>query len=216
MVGALSTTLGWPLCSAQPREVLDLDPKVLDHLGGSRSVAEVSAPRESSRRAASASTTPCPWSRRDRRICCFSGRLVAIGCSSSAAAQRVTRCKKAPDQRFRWSGALQLVGVAGFEPTTSSSRTKRATKLRHTPIFLPRIPDAGGSDETRVQPALSERRASAASPRAGTRTAPGQTATCPGLRRRAATWSRRRQGSPDAPRASHGAPWPARCPGRSW
>ena len=26
-----------------------------------------------------------------------------------------------------------LVGVAGFEPTTSSSRTKRATKLRHTP-----------------------------------------------------------------------------------
>ena len=28
---------------------------------------------------------------------------------------------------------VQLVGVAGFEPTTSSSRTKRATKLRHTP-----------------------------------------------------------------------------------
>jgi hypothetical protein len=27
----------------------------------------------------------------------------------------------------------QRVGVAGFEPTTSSSRTKRATKLRHTP-----------------------------------------------------------------------------------
>ena len=26
------------------------------------------------------------------------------------------------------------VGVAGFEPTTSSSRTKRATKLRHTPV----------------------------------------------------------------------------------
>lgn len=26
------------------------------------------------------------------------------------------------------------VGVAGFEPTTSSSRTKRATKLRHTPM----------------------------------------------------------------------------------
>jgi hypothetical protein len=28
----------------------------------------------------------------------------------------------------------QPVGVAGFEPTTSSSRTKRATKLRHTPF----------------------------------------------------------------------------------
>jgi hypothetical protein len=28
---------------------------------------------------------------------------------------------------------LPGVGVAGFEPTASSSRTKRATKLRHTP-----------------------------------------------------------------------------------
>jgi hypothetical protein len=27
-----------------------------------------------------------------------------------------------------------LVGVTGFEPATSSSRTKRATKLRHTPV----------------------------------------------------------------------------------
>src|SRR5690606_25244739 len=30
-------------------------------------------------------------------------------------------------------GPLTSVGVAGFEPTTSSSRTKRAAKLRHTP-----------------------------------------------------------------------------------
>src|SRR3954447_10770327 len=29
---------------------------------------------------------------------------------------------------------FHLVGVAGFEPTTSSSRTKRATKLRYTPV----------------------------------------------------------------------------------
>jgi hypothetical protein len=28
---------------------------------------------------------------------------------------------------------LTWVGVAGFEPAASSSRTKRATKLRHTP-----------------------------------------------------------------------------------
>src|SRR5699024_9170364 len=28
------------------------------------------------------------------------------------------------------------VGVAGFEPTTSASRTRRATKLRHTPVQL--------------------------------------------------------------------------------
>ena len=34
---------------------------------------------------------------------------------------------RTPDQAF------QRVGVAGFEPTASSSRTKRATKLRHTP-----------------------------------------------------------------------------------
>ncbi len=28
---------------------------------------------------------------------------------------------------------LHVVGLAGFEPTTSSSRTKRATKLRYSP-----------------------------------------------------------------------------------
>jgi hypothetical protein len=28
---------------------------------------------------------------------------------------------------------LTWVGVAGFEPAASSSRTKRAAKLRHTP-----------------------------------------------------------------------------------
>lgn len=30
------------------------------------------------------------------------------------------------------------VGVAGFEPTTSSSRTKRAAKLRYTPVAAAR------------------------------------------------------------------------------
>ena len=34
----------------------------------------------------------------------------------------------------------QLVGVTGFEPATSSSRTKRATKLRHTPRCEERVP----------------------------------------------------------------------------
>jgi hypothetical protein len=28
---------------------------------------------------------------------------------------------------------INMVGLAGFEPTTSSSRTKRATKLRYSP-----------------------------------------------------------------------------------
>ena len=40
-------------------------------------------------------------------------------------------CKRPPEPRG--SGGLP-VGVAGFEPTASSSRTKRATKLRHTPV----------------------------------------------------------------------------------
>jgi hypothetical protein len=34
----------------------------------------------------------------------------------------------------RFDVRQKKVGVAGFEPTTSSSRTKRATKLRHTPM----------------------------------------------------------------------------------
>jgi hypothetical protein len=33
-----------------------------------------------------------------------------------------------------FQSVLYLVGVTGFEPATSSSRTKRATKLRHTPV----------------------------------------------------------------------------------
>ena len=32
---------------------------------------------------------------------------------------------------------LLKVGVAGFEPTTSSSRTTRATGLRYTPFVKP-------------------------------------------------------------------------------
>jgi hypothetical protein len=32
-----------------------------------------------------------------------------------------------------------VVGVTGFEPAASSSRTKRATKLRHTPMVRSRV-----------------------------------------------------------------------------
>jgi hypothetical protein len=42
-----------------------------------------------------------------------------------------------------WSRA-DLVGVAGFEPTASSSRTKRATKLRHTPVAVASLADRVG------------------------------------------------------------------------
>ncbi len=30
---------------------------------------------------------------------------------------------------------MGLVGMAGFEPTTSASRTQRSTKLSHIPIW---------------------------------------------------------------------------------
>ena len=52
-----------------------------------------------------------------------------------AADQLRTGTKEGPEPDNR-SGPLPAntrVGVAGFEPTTSSSRTKHATKLRHTP-----------------------------------------------------------------------------------
>ena len=38
------------------------------------------------------------------------------------------------------------VGVTGFEPATSSSRTTRATKLRHTPRLSSVAPDPIGND----------------------------------------------------------------------
>jgi hypothetical protein len=40
--------------------------------------------------------------------------------------------RRCPDRVSAGQG-ICLVGVAGFEPTASSSRTKRAAKLRHTP-----------------------------------------------------------------------------------
>ena len=38
-----------------------------------------------------------------------------------------------PAHRVGVCSKPHLVGVTGFEPATSSSRTTRATKLRHTP-----------------------------------------------------------------------------------
>jgi hypothetical protein len=47
---------------------------------------------------------------------------------------------------------FELVGVAGFEPAASSSRTKRAAKLRHTP------PARNLSSAARDLASLAERR----------------------------------------------------------
>src|SRR5438876_11443290 len=58
------------------------------------------------------------------------------------------------DARGQFPKALiLLVGVAGFEPATPSSRTRCATRLRYTPIFArgayiasrPRRPQAQGA-----------------------------------------------------------------------
>ena len=39
--------------------------------------------------------------------------------------------------RFKLKNVQILVEVTGLEPTTSWSRTKRATKLRYTSVFSP-------------------------------------------------------------------------------
>jgi hypothetical protein len=44
------------------------------------------------------------------------------------------RCSNRHSLLAKPATRLFVVGVAGFEPTASSSRTKRATKLRHTPL----------------------------------------------------------------------------------
>ncbi len=45
-------------------------------------------------------------------------------------------------------GRISLVGVEGFEPPTSCSQSKRATRLRYTPIFCG-TPKPGDRIETR-------------------------------------------------------------------
>ncbi len=58
----------------------------------------------------------------------FAALRVRLGCTTlkAALARNII-----PSQ-----SGFPLVGVTGFEPATSSSRTMRATKLRHTPMAL--------------------------------------------------------------------------------
>src|SRR6266567_7537943 len=64
---------------------------------------------------------------------------------------RITRAGASDLQKHR----LDRVGVAGFEPTTSSSRTKRATKLRYTPRCPGRIAEWALACRTGYRAALS-------------------------------------------------------------
>jgi hypothetical protein len=59
-------------------------------------------------------------------------RQASLGCPADALRTEEGQGPR-PGFLARASELRQRVGVAGFEPTTSSSRTKRATKLRHTP-----------------------------------------------------------------------------------
>ena len=52
----------------------------------------------------------------------------------------LTTSTKKPAQRSRWTGSLGIgVGVAGFEPTTSTTPKWCATGLRYTPMRMAKI-----------------------------------------------------------------------------
>ncbi|MDQ1602679.1 MAG: site-specific recombinase, partial [Actinomycetota bacterium] len=62
--------------------------------------------------------------------------LAAPPTAGTGPRQRKTPCSREGYRVFSHVGGSNLsllVGVAGFEPTTSASRTQRATKLRYTP-----------------------------------------------------------------------------------
>ena len=72
-------------------------------------------------------------------LACDTRRTSTAGCSSSWRASRRGSSASWPRARSpsRRADAEEVVGVAGFEPTTSSSRTMRATRLRYTPTEVP-------------------------------------------------------------------------------
>ena len=52
----------------------------------------------------------------------------------SVVLHSLTYVKQRKNHHFQQKTVVLMVGVAGFEPTASWTRTKRDTKLRHTPI----------------------------------------------------------------------------------
>ena len=74
-----------------------------------------------------------------RQVCNFVTKTVGVGVAGAVVGRwRGLLPNPWPSLHMRRGtrqaeSLFSCVGVAGFEPTTSSSRTKRATKLRHTP-----------------------------------------------------------------------------------
>ena len=103
--------------------------------------------------------------RRQRGGCPRPGRARSVGSRFDAGwfvgwASGLT-VRTAAESRLRWSDrgrrAGEMVGAAGFEPTTLSSRTIRATKLRHAPTGCPLSQGARMVAEDRSDPTRSVR-----------------------------------------------------------
>ena len=113
-----------------------------------------------------------------------------------------------------------MVGLTGFEPAASSSRTRRATKLRHSPIAGPGRSRATSTGEhTGVGRAAPNRVRSAgagsgASPRVGRRPGTACTARSRARPTRAARTTRDRRDA--SRRGAGGGPGRGRARGRSW
>jgi site-specific DNA recombinase len=131
------------------------------------------------------------------------------------------RKNPSPQSEDQGSNVLLLVGLTGFEPAASSSRTKRATKLRHSPIADPptagpradaSIPEPVGAPEIGIRRAAGRR--SSGSPRGGRRLGSACRGWCRGRRRRAARTTRGRRER--SPRGAGGDLSRERCRGRSW
>lgn len=151
----------------------------------------------------------CPRGPASRQVCPPMRCCAARGADSAAGAcirghswrsnpaEALNNDAPGLSRRHLRSARILVVGVTGFEPATSSSRTTRATKLRHTPnpslraglkSNFSRIADGRPIRET----GAAVRRVSPATPGAGRRN---------GHRRRSAPPASRPR-----PRARHGSP----------
>ena len=67
---------------------------------------------------------------------CFSAPLAEIPVIPRLSGHKMTPPNpQVSSTCSNWVGSFIMVGVTGFEPAASWSRTKRSTKLSHTPFF---------------------------------------------------------------------------------